>query len=681
DCFPWPGVTRSACEARGCIYTSGDPNQCTFDDGVGTSSNIFYHAEHFFLQVFDTSLGGLVFSDQFIQISTYLNSANLYGFGEHEHHSFKHDMNFVHWPMWAHDETVQTGVNLYGHHPVYMNVEETLDAHMVLILNSNAAEVVTMPAPGLTYRTTGGLLDIYFFLGPQPELAVQQYVSTVGLPMMVPYWSLGYQLCSVGYTTINESKSAVDRMREYDIPHDVHYGDINYMMEYRGFTIDPVNYAGLAEYVEHLKEEGTRFFIIVHPVIWNAGEPGEYLPYERGTEMDIWIKDSQGSYQNGSGWPGSVFFADFTNPKTEEWWGDECVLFKEELDYSGLWINWNEPHSFSLPEPCANNSLNQPIFVPGIIEKGLTFKTICMDNQQYMGKHYDVHSLYGWSMAKQTLPVARRVENNEKRGIVFSRSTFPGAGAWNQHWLGYNEATWEDMRWSIIGIMEFNMFGFPYVGADICGLYEETSAQLCQRWHQLGAFYSLARNHNGGNLPPQDPGYFGEEVAEVIRDVLHIRYTLLPYLYTLMYNAHITGAPVIKPLMFEFDDDAVTLDIDDQFMLGPALLISPVLEENTTSIRAYIPDSRWFSYYDVRRTPSNFDNIANFTQLEAPLDFIPLHVRGGHVLPTQRPANTTVTSRNNPLGLIAALDDAGEARGSLFWDDGEELGSQCCLSV
>ncbi|ELU05446.1 hypothetical protein CAPTEDRAFT_63978, partial [Capitella teleta] len=270
--------------------------------------------------IFDTSLGGLVFSDQFIQISTYLNSPNLYGFGEHEHHSFRHDMNFFHWPMWAHDER---GVNLYGHHPVYMNVEETLDAHMVLILNSNAAEVVTMPAPGLTYRTTGGLLDIYFFLGPQPELAVQQYVSTVGLPMMVPYWSLGYQLSSFGYTTINESKSAVDRMREYDIPHDVHYGDINYMMEYRGFTIDPVNYAGLDDYVEHLKEEGTRFFIIVHPVIWNAGEPGEYLPYERGTEMDIWIKDSQGSYQNASGWPGSVFFADFTNPKTEEWWGDE----------------------------------------------------------------------------------------------------------------------------------------------------------------------------------------------------------------------------------------------------------------------------------------------------------------------------------------------------------------------
>ncbi|ELT99256.1 hypothetical protein CAPTEDRAFT_104324, partial [Capitella teleta] len=214
-------------------------------------------------------------------------------------------------------------------------------------------------------------------------------------------------------------------------------------------------------------------------------------------------------------------------------------------------------------------------------------------------------------------------------------------------------------------------------GADICGLYEETSAQLCQRWHQLGAFYSLARNHNGGNLPPQDPGYFGEEVAEVIRDVLHIRYTLLPYLYTLMYNAHITGAPVIKPLMFEFDDDAVTLDIDDQFMWGPALLISPVLEENTTSIRAYIPDSRWFSYYDGKEV----DVRANFTQLEAPLDFIPLHVRGGHVLPTQRPANTTVTSRNNPLGLIAALDDAGEARGSLFWDDGEELGSQCCLTV
>ncbi|ELT99254.1 hypothetical protein CAPTEDRAFT_104310 [Capitella teleta] len=643
--------------------------------------------------IFDTSVGGLTFSDQFLQFSTYLNSANVYGFGEHEHHSFRHDMNFKTWPMWTRDIG---GVNLYGHQPVYMNVEESHDAHMVLILNSNAADVTLMPAPGLTYRTIGGVLDVYFFLGPQPEAAVQQYLSSTGLPVMVPYWGLGFQLCRYGYKSIDEMKEAVDRMRQYDIPHDIQYGDIDYMLQYRDFTIDPVNFAGLPEYVDNLKQEGTRYIIILDPAIWNAGEPGEYPPYERGTDMDVWIKKMtattkkelqaiylhQSRYIDDDVWPGPVVFPDYTNPDTEIWWGDESVLFKEQLDYSGLWIDMNEPASFDIPEPCANNNLNNPMFTPRI-EGDILTMTICMDSQQYMGQHYDVHSLYGWSMAKQTLPVARRVENNQKRGIVYSRSTFPGAGAWGQHWLGDNDSNWDHLRWSIIGMLEFSMFGFPYVGADICGFFGNSTAQLCQRWQQLGAFYTFSRNHNADGNAPQDPGYFGEEVARVTRESLLIRYTLLPYLYTLMYNAHITGSTVIRPMMFEFLQDETVLGIHDQFMWGPALLISPVLDEDTTSIQAYFPvESRWFSYYNVgvaciaymTACGEELEGSEELIQLDAPLDFIPLHIRGGYVLPTQRPANTTVTSRQHPLGLIVALDADSQATGSLFWDDGEELG-------
>jgi alpha-glucosidase (family GH31 glycosyl hydrolase) len=313
-----------------------------------------------------------------------------------------------------------------------------------------------MPAPGLTYRTIGGVLDLYFFLGPAPEAAIQQYLTSVGLPVMVPYWALGFQLCRFGYESIDDMKEAVDRMRQYNIPHDIQYGDIDYMYQYRDFTIDPVNFNGLPEYVQQLKQDGTRYVIILDPALWNDGTPGEYPPLDRGTDMDVWIKDSQGGYQEGVVWPGPTYFPDFTNPNTEVWWGDEAVLFKEQLDYAGLWIDMNEPASFSIPEPCANNRWNYPMFTPSINGDLLTM-TICMDNQQYLGQHYNVHSLYGWSMAKQTLPVARRVENNEKRGMVYSRSTYPGAGAWGQHWLGDNDADWAHLRWSIIGMMEFNM--------------------------------------------------------------------------------------------------------------------------------------------------------------------------------------------------------------------------------
>ncbi|ELU16680.1 hypothetical protein CAPTEDRAFT_122965, partial [Capitella teleta] len=288
--------------------------------------------------IFDTTIGGLHMADQYLQFSTRLNSDNLYGFGEHEHHTLKHDMNWVTWPLWTRDHAVNTSANLYGQQPVYMNVEQDGSTHMVLILNANAADVTLMPAPALTYRTIGGELDLYFFLGPSPAEAVKQYLEAVGNPVMIPYWALGFQLCRWGYEDLADLQAAVERMRQYDIPHDIQYGDIDYMENRKDFTIDPEGWADLPEYVDQLKEEGTRFVIILDPAIANYDTPGVYPPLDNGNAMDIWVKDSNGQPIQGEVWPGEVFFPDYTNPDCEDWWRVECVDFKEVLDYDGLWI-------------------------------------------------------------------------------------------------------------------------------------------------------------------------------------------------------------------------------------------------------------------------------------------------------------------------------------------------------
>lgn len=289
---------------------------------------------------------------------------------------------------------------------------------------------------------------------------------------------------------------------------------------------------------------------------------------------------------------------------------------------------------------------------------------------QDAGKHYDVHSLYGWYEAEATLTGVR--EGTGKRSMILSRSTFLGSGRWTAHWLGDNWSRWTNLHYSIIGMLQFNQFGIPYVGADICGFLENSNAQMCQRWMELGAFYPFSRNHNVAGANEQDPGVWGPEVAESSRRALLARYELLPYLYTLFYESVKNGGTVARALWHEFPTDSNTWGIDTQFMWGSGLLISPVLKEGETQVDAYFPDARFYNFFSGEEQPTSGGSMVT---LPTPMDAINVHVRGGNVLPTQDPAVNTQLSRQNPYGLIVALDNNGEATGYLFSDDGDSIGT------
>ena len=172
----------------------------------------------------------------------------------------------------------------------------------------------------------------------------------------------------------------------------------------------------------------------------------------------------------------------------------------------------------------------------------------------------------------------------------------------------------------------------------------------------------------------QDPGYFGEPLASIAKEALTIRYYLLPFLYLLFYRHSVAGDTVARPLWHEFPTDLTTWDIDDQFLWGEALLISPVVQEGERSRRVYLPpSSRWFSVGRLFTGGNWSEAAAGEQEVDAPLDLIPLHLRGGHILPLQRPAVNTKLSRTNPLELLAGLDDDISARGSIFLDDGETV--------
>ncbi|KAG8581126.1 hypothetical protein GDO81_007563 [Engystomops pustulosus] len=623
--------------------------------------------------LFDTTIGPLIYADQFLQLSIKLPSSNIYGLGEHVHRQYKHDINWRRWPIFTRDWFPNgDGNNLYGAQTFFLCLEDSTGASFgVFLMNSNAMEVIIQPAPAVTYRTIGGILDFYVFIGNNPEEVVMEYLEFIGRPYMPAYWTLGFHLSRWGYKSLDEVKNVVDSNRALQIPYDVQFTDIDYMENRKDFTYDKDKFADLPNFADYLHAGGQKYIIILDPAISNEGLLGglPYEAYERGQQLGVWVNESDGQTPLiGEVWPGVTVFPDYTNDECTKWWVDECLRFYQQVKYDGIWIDMNEVSNFvrGSRNGCADNKWNHPPYTPAILDRVMFSKTLCMDAKQAWGSHYDVHSLYGYAMALSTEEAIKAVFPG-KRSIIFSRSTFAGAGKYSGHWLGDNAANWNDIKWAIPGMLEFSLFGIPYIGADICGFFDDSSEDLCRRWMQVGAFYPFSRNHNAENYRPQDPAYYGADspLVRSSRHYLNIRYTLLPYLYTLFYKAHTKGETVVRPLLHEFYSDSNTWAIDRQFLWGPGLLITPILDENTEYVNAYIPDAVWYDY----ETGVKASNRRQYVNMHLPAEKLGLHLRGGYVFPTQQPDVTTEASRKKPLGLIVTLDDNQRAHGEFFWDD------------
>lgn len=618
------------------------------------------------------SSGTLVFADQFLQLSYFLPSNFIYGLGEH-HGPLLHSTKWSKIPLWNKDHIPKDKLNIYGSHPFYQILEKNGKSHGVFLRNSNAMDIILQPSPAITWRPIGGIFDFYVFLGPTPADVVQQYTDIVGHPFMPPYWSLGFHLCRFGYPTANKTLSIMNRVRAAGIPQDVQWSDIDYAYKRRDFTFDSKKFGDLPGMVQEIHNRGMKYVLIIDPGIYAGPNKKSYIPYSLGMDMGIFINDSSGTKPLvGKVWPGITVFPDFTNPKTTKYWHILISKFQQRVKFDGLWLDMNEISNFvtgSIHGCPEHSQLENPPYVPGIRGKVLRFATICTSAKQYLSTQYNLHNLYGLTETMVSYKVLAKIWN--RRPFLISRSTFSGSGHYGGHWTGDNRAIATDMKASIADMINFNIFGIPMIGADICGFHLNTSQVLCQRWYQLGAFYPFSRSHNSLHLKDQDPAAFGKAFAESTRKAYLTRYSLLPYLYTLFYRSHVNGSTVVRPLFYEFPLDKNTYALDTQFLWGPALMFSPVLVPNELSVMAYFPRDIWYNFYTGKTVPST----SGYHVLEAPLDVINIHLRGGYILPLQDPELTTFRSRKNLFTLLVALNIKSKAKGEIYWDDGDSLDS------
>ncbi|CAD5221335.1 unnamed protein product [Bursaphelenchus okinawaensis] len=675
-------------------------------------------------RIWDTSIGGLIFGPKYIQLATLIPTDKIYGFGEHIHQTLQHDLKKYHtWPMFARDQPPnsynENYMNLYGVHNFYMGVEEDGKAHGVFVLNSHAQEVTTGPGPHLVYRAIGGQFEIFFFPGPKPEDVIRQYQQVIGTPYLPAYWALGFQLCRYGFLSLQDMKDTVQRVRDAKIPIDTVIPDIDYMERYKDFTVGQDRWSGLPDYAEELASIGMHLTVILDPAI-----QVDYSIFENAKRQNVsflsWPRPDLVQHSTNNlysqtrdttdmlavVWPDRhVAFPDFYDDTniTGNWWKEEIKTLHKRVVFDGLWIDMNEPSAFSTNDEHPwyydnpDHPNDEPLWCPRSGPDGeydeppyttfatyqfgygapLCQNTLCMLATTNRGKDilYNNKNLYG---LKETIDTYNGLkESTGKRGQVISRSTFPSSGRYAGHWLGDNTARWEDLRTTVIGVQEFNLFGLPFVGSDVCGFVAPTNEELCLRWQQLGAFHSFYRNHNAINNPPQDPAQW-PSVAEATRKANHFRYRHLPYLYSLHFAASQRGGTVIRPVYFEFPQDSETYELSYQFMWGPAIMAAPVIFANVDEVRAYIPyDSTWYALYGKKYGQTV---EKGFNYYEAPINTsAPVFIRGGYVILRQVPAMTTRDSRKGNMQLLLTLnenvlnngEEGPNAQGEFYWDQGD----------
>ncbi len=468
-----------------------------------------------------------------------------------------------------------------------------------------------------SFGARGGEMNYYFIYHKTVADIIKSYTSLTGRMKMPPLWSLGYQQCRYTYYPDTEVLRIAQTLREKKIPADGITLDIHYMDKYQLFTWDAARFPNPKLMTDKLKSMGFKTTVIVDPGIKVVpGAPA----FDRGVAADAFIKYPDGKFYTGQVWPGWCHFTDYTSAIGRKYWRNESKFFVDN-GVSGVWNDMNEIATWGQKMP----------------------SNVLFDFEGRKASHLEAHNVYGLQMAKTSYEGFRA--HSTERPFVLTRAGYAGLQRYSALWTGDNRAEDNHMMLGVRLINSLGLSGVSFTGMDIGGFTGNGSPALFNRWTQLGAFMPYFRNHTAVNTKSAEPWTFGEEITDVARNYINLRYTLMPYIYSSFYESTQSGLPVNRSLVFEnaFDNNIYNNSFQNQFLFGQSIMVAPV-ESGKDFMKVYFPKGNWYNLYNDEMYEGAKEKMIELTTAK-----LPAYVKESSIIPMQSLVQTTAIAPTDTL--------------------------------
>lgn len=534
----------------------------------------------------------------------------------------------------------------------------------------------------LSFHTETPDYDLYLLSGGSENAICREFRTLIGRSYIPPRWAFGLAQSRWGYKTEEDVREVARQYKEHDLPLDMICMDIEYMQDYADFTVNKERFPDLTKLSADLKAQGIRLVPII-----DAGvrvDPNDSTCTE-GLEKGYFCKKADGTPFVAAVWPGKAYFADFLRPEVREWFGHKYKALTD-CGIEGFWNDMNEPSLFYSPERLRaflddmaalreKDNIEQEEFFPRVVGGAMGLMNSPADYASFYHeadgrkvRHDQVHNLYGGSMTRAAGEAFADLRPGQ-RTLLYSRSSFIGSHRYGGIWLGDNNSSWAQLLANIQMMPSVQMCGFLYSGADLCGFSCDTTPDLALRWLEFGLLTPLMRNHSAVGTRMQEYYRF-PEVLPAVRNMIRLRYALLPYLYSEFMKAALENTSYFRPLAFDYPDDPDAREVEDQLLLGEGLMVAPVYVQNAHGRHVYLPEPmkllrlRAVDDYDEEILPAGHHYI------RCALDEMLLFIRPGHIIPVAQPANNTAELDDASLTLWSFLPNGESAEYRMYRDDG-----------
>ena len=461
------------------------------------------------------------------------------------------------------------------------------------------------------FASDNGNLDYYFIYGPSIKEVVSNYISLTGATPLPKRKMLGIHQSRWSYGTKERVDEIISGYESNDLPLDIIHLDIDYMDNYKVFTYDK-NRFDLKNNITEWNKKGVEIVTIIDP---GTKQEDGYFMYDEGVKNNYFATQDNKVYIN-SVWPGKSAYPDFSKEATRSWWGNAQKIMTD-LGVSGIWNDMNEPASFEGPLP----------------------DDVQFDNDGKIAYHNEIHNVYGHLMAKATYNGLKEATN--ERPFVLTRAAYAGSQKYTSFWTGDNQSLWIHLQMAIPMLCNMSLSGFSFIGTDIGGFGGDVTKELLIRWAEVGVFFPLCRNHSAMMTRDQEPFSFDDETTRIYRKALKLRESLIPYYYDLFYHGEKNNTPVMLPLVYFYQDDENTYNINDQFTIGESIMVAPVLEQGKTKRMVYLPKGTWYNINNHKTYQGN-----NYIIEDAALDTCPIYIKDSSIIPTYENINH-INDQNN----------------------------------